>query len=312
LADVAKKMTSLRGDVLDLECLRSVAMEHQPEVVFHLAAQSLVRHSYTDPVGTFATNVMGTVNLLEAVRVVPSVQAVLVITTDKCYESLEHKRAYRETDPLGGSDPYSGSKASAEIVTQVYRRSFFQVPNRIREIGVATARAGNVIGGGDWAPDRLIPDTMRAVLEGKEVLIRNPQAIRPWQHVVEPLYGYLLLAEKLCENPGQFSGSWNFGPEEADSLPVSALLNRFVELWGPGLSWRVQDGQHPHEAGYLKLDSAKSRRELCWTPTWKLDCALKATVDWYKAYQSQHDVCQLTRDQIRLFQQQLRPMEQLQ
>jgi CDP-glucose 4,6-dehydratase len=302
LAEVEKGMESICGDVLDLEHLGRVVREQRPDIVFHMAAQSLVRRSYFDPVGTYATNVLGTVHVLQAVRDAPAVQAVVVVTTDKCYENSEDQRAYRETDRLGGLDPYSSSKACAELVTAAFRESFFMGAKREAMASVGSARAGNVIGGGDWAADRLIPDVMRAVLEGTELLIRNPHAVRPWQHVLDPLCGYLMLAEKLCEDPQRFSGSWNFGPEESETLPVSAVLERLSELWGPGISWRCDAGPHFHEAQHLKLDCTKAKTQLEWNPQWNLNSALEATVRWYKAHQLHQDVRSLTLEQIRSYQ----------
>lgn len=301
LAGVKNGMESIQGDVLDLEHLRSAIREHRPEVVLHMAAQSLVRRSYEDPVGTYATNVLGTVHVLEAVRGIPSVQSVVIVTTDKCYENREDQRRYRETDRLGGDDPYSSSKASAELVTAAFRKSFFFPGKGEAKAGVASARAGNVIGGGDWAADRLIPDVMRAALEGRELRIRYPHAIRPWQHVLDPLCGYLTLAEKLCQDPERFSKSWNFGPDESEVLPVSTVLERLQELWGPGMSWRLDDGAHPHEAQYLKLDCTKAKTELGWRPQWNLNSALEATVRWYKAHQSRQDVRSVAQEQIRSY-----------
>ena len=302
LAGIKNWMESIHGDVLDLEHLRRTVREHQPEIVFHMAAQSLVRRSYDDPVGTYATNVLGTVHILEAVRDIPAIRAVVIVTTDKCYENREDMRGYRETDRLGGDDPYASSKAAAELVTAAYRKSFFSSAKNGRKVGVASARAGNVIGGGDWAADRLIPDVMRAVLDGRELLIRHPQAIRPWQHVLDPLCGYLTLAEKLCADPDRFSESWNFGPDESEALRVSAVLERLRDLWGPGISWRFDGGAHPHEAQYLKLDCAKAKAELGWEPQWNLNSALEATVQWYKAYQSRQDARPVAEEQIRSYQ----------
>ena len=302
LASVKNGMKSILGDVLDLEHLRRVVREHTPEVVFHLAAQSLVRRSYDDPVGTYATNVLGTVHLLEAVRDIPSVRAVVIVTTDKCYENREDHRGYRETDRLGGDDPYASSKAAAELVTAAYQKSFFNAGENESKTGVASARAGNVIGGGDWAADRLIPDVMRAVLEGRDLLIRHPHAVRPWQHVLDPLCGYLTLAEGLWQDPERFSESWNFGPDESEALPVSTVLDRLGKLWGPGISWLFDDGAHPHEAQYLKLDCTKAKAKLGWEPQWNLNSALEATVQWYKAHQSRQDVRSVAERQIRSYQ----------
>ena len=302
LADVKKGMKSIQGDVLDLERLRRAVQEHKPEIVFHFAAQSLVRRSYDDPTGTYATNVLGTVHLLDAVRAAPSVQTVVIITSDKCYENRGDQRAYRESDRLGGADPYSSSKAAAELVTAAFRKSFFTPVKGQTGTGVASARAGNVIGGGDWAADRLIPDVIRAVLEGRNLLVRHPHAIRPWQHVLEPLCGYLMLAERLWQQPDRFSESWNFGPEESETLPVSTLLECFSKLWGPGVSWQFDESAHPHEAQCLKLDCTKSKVELGWEPRWNLNSALEATVQWYKAHQSHQDVRRVAQEQIRSYQ----------
>jgi CDP-glucose 4,6-dehydratase len=302
LAGVERGMRSVEGDVRRLDHLRKVTQEFRPEIVFHLAAQSLVRQSYADPVGTYATNVLGTAHVLEAARETPSIRAIVIVTTDKCYDNQEDGRAYRETDPLGGFDPYSSSKACADLVTAAYRNSFFGASRREHHTGVASARAGNVIGGGDWAVDRLVPDVMRGVLEGREVFIRNPHAVRPWQHVLEPVHGYLLLAEKLYGDPSRFSQAWNFGPDESDSLPVGTLLERLGRSWGPGMRWQIDNGQHHHEAKYLRLDSSKARAILGWRPLWKLDQALEATAQWYKALQLQEDAASLTLRQIRAYQ----------
>ena len=301
LAHVQRAMNAIAGDVLDLAHLRRVMQEGQPEIIFHLAAQSLVRRSYLDPVATYATNVMGTVHVLESIRSAASVRAVVVVTTDKCYENREDLRAYRETDRLGGTDPYSNSKACAELVTAAFRKSFFMTPGRART-GIASARAGNVIGGGDWAADRLIPDVMRAAFAGKEILIRNLQSVRPWQHVLDPLCGYLALAEKLYHDPEHFSESWNFGPDESETSSVLNVLGRLKELWGPGISWRLDDRVHPHEARLLNLDSSKAKTRLGWEPRWNLNSALKATVQWYKAHQSNQDLRAFTEEQIRFHQ----------
>jgi CDP-glucose 4,6-dehydratase len=302
LADVEKGMRSILGDIRDLEQLRHAIKEFEPEVIFHLAAQSLVRSSYADPVGTYATNVMGTAHLLEVVRETEAVRSVVIVTSDKCYQDLEDGRARSESDRLGGFDPYSSSKAAAELVTAAFRDSFFRPTKQGRRIGIATARAGNVIGGGDWAADRLIPDAMRAVFAGQELLIRNPHAIRPWQHVLEPLCGYLMLAEKLHQQPDRYSESWNFGPDESEGLPVEGTLNELNRLWGGEMRWRFDGGDHPHETNCLRLDSSKARRMLGWEPKWNLHRALEATVCWYKAQQSRQNVASLTREQIQAYQ----------
>jgi CDP-glucose 4,6-dehydratase len=305
LADIESGMTSIVGDVRDLERLRAIVQEQRPEIVFHTAAQSLVRASYADPAGTYATNVLGTVHVLESVRLVPSVRAVVIVTSDKCYENQNEPRAYRETDRLGGADPYSNSKACAELVTAAFRESFFTKSQGKEMAGIASVRAGNVIGGGDWAADRLIPDVIRAVHGGQELMIRNPRAVRPWQHVLDPLCGYLMLAEKLHHDPERFSESWNFGPDESETWYVSDVLGQLKELWGPGISWRLDESAQPHEAQYLKLDCSKAKAWLGWEPRWNLNSALGATVQWYKAYQSQQSsqgLRALTEEQIRSYQ----------
>ncbi len=309
LAQVEKGMRSVQGDVLDFAHLRQVVNEVQPEVIFHLAAQSLVRESYADPVGTFATNVMGTAHLLEVVRNAPTVRSVIVVTSDKCYDNLEDNAAHRETDRLGGKDPYSGSKACAEIVTAAYRRSFFSSEASVSNPGIASVRAGNVIGGGDWASNRLIPDAVRSISEKKELSIRNPDAIRPWQHVLEPLRGYLMLAEKLYAHPKEFSSAWNFGPEQSDTVPVREILNRLQKLWGGVPRWCADRGVHVREAKYLRLDCAKARKELSWEPYWELDSALGSTVEWYKAQQGNENMRQVTQKQIEAYQSQLKGTE---
>jgi CDP-glucose 4,6-dehydratase len=264
--------------------------EFKPEVVFHLAAQPLVRYSYDDPIGTYETNVIGTARVLDAVRRTPSIRAVVSVTTDKCYENKEWIWPYRETDPLGGYDPYSSSKACAEIVSAAFRQSYFPI-DKLAEHGVAiaTARAGNVIGGGDWSTDRLIPDLVRGFLSGEPVRIRRPHAIRPWQHVLEPLHGYLRLAEELLAGaPGaaRFATAYNFGPNEDDAQPVSWIAERMTNFWGDGASWVLDDDRGPHEAGYLRLDASRARHDLAWTPHLRLETALEWLVQWYRAWQS--------------------------
>jgi CDP-glucose 4,6-dehydratase len=283
------------ADVRDRGRLSQTIRSFQPEIVFHLAAQSLVRPSYEDPVDTYATNVMGTVNLLEAVRHAAGIRAVVNVTSDKCYQNLETGQAYREDDPMGGRDPYSSSKGCAELVTMAYRASFFGNPDAP---AVASARAGNVIGGGDWAVDRIVPDMVRATAAGKAVLVRNPRAVRPWQHVLEPLCGYLQLAERLCSAPREFAEGWNFGSNEEDAVPVETIVASVARLWGPPASWTAAKGSHPHEANFLKLDSAKARTRLGWRTRLRLQTALEWTVEWYKKQAKGADARELTLAQI--------------
>lgn len=280
------------ADLRDAAALGAALRASGAEIVFHLAAQSLVRASYEDPVGTYATNVMGTVNLLEAARRARGLRAVVNVTSDKCYENLETDRAYRETDAMGGRDPYSSSKGAAELVTAAYRASFFQGAT------VASARAGNVIGGGDWAADRLVPDTVRAALAGQPVRVRNPGAVRPWQHVLEPLAGYLLLAERLYEGGAAYAEGWNFGPDESDAVTVEKVVASVVRLWGTPAGWLADAGEHPHEAHFLRLDSAKARGKLGWRPRLKLATALEWTVDWYRRQARGEDARALTLAQV--------------
>jgi CDP-glucose 4,6-dehydratase len=289
------------GDIRDMDALQLAIDECKPDIVFHLAAQSLVRESYADPVGTYATNVLGTVHVLEAVRNQRCVRAVVIVTSDKCYDNRESGEAYRESDPMGGRDPYSSSKGCAELVTAAYRASFFDVKKR-SSIAVASVRAGNVIGGGDWSADRLVPDVYRAATAGRPVRIRNPNAVRPWQHVLEPVSGYLMLAERLYDRGSEFAQGWNFGPSHDDALPVADLLTRIAKLWGGGLRWESDDGPHPHEAQLLHLDSSKARRALGWRPRLNLDEAIAWTVDWYKASQRGADMQAFTLDQISRYQ----------
>lgn len=302
VAQVEKDMTSIIGDIRDLEHLRRVFVEHQPEIVIHMAAQPLVRYSYIEPVETYSTNVMGTVNLLEAVRGTKSVKAVVNVTTDKCYENREWAWGYRENEAMGGYDPYSSSKGCAELVTAAYRNSYFH-PDKYKEHGVAIAsgRAGNVIGGGDWADDRLIPDIMRAISAGKPVNIRNPHAIRPWQHVLEPLAGYLVLAQKLYKESATYAEGWNFGPNDEDAKPVQWIVEKLTQSWGEGASWVVDAGEHPHEAHYLKLDCSKAKSRLDWHPRWNLEEALVAIVEWQRAYRDGKVIKSVTLEQIQQY-----------
>lgn len=292
-------MRSIIADVRDGAALAAAMQEAQPEIVIHMAAQPLVHYSYQAPVETYATNVMGTVHLLEAVRQTASVRAVVNVTSDKCYENREWIWGYRENEPMGGYDPYSNSKGCAELVTAAYRNSYFN-PARYDQHGVAlaSARAGNVIGGGDWAEDRLIPDILRAITAGETVNIRSPHAIRPWQHVLEPLSGYLLLAQRLLEDGPAHAEGWNFGPAEEDAKPVQWLVERLTESWGEGASWQLDDQPQPHEAHYLKLDCAKARSRLGWQPCWHLGRTLESIVTWHRAYQQQDDMNTICRRQI--------------
>lgn len=285
-AHVADGMTSIIGDIRDGDALSRAVIDADPEIVIHMAAQPLVRASYDDPVGTYATNVMGTVHLLEAVRRAPSCRAACVVTTDKCYENREWVWGYREDEAMGGHDPYSNSKGCAELVTSAYRRSFFGVG----KAAVGSGRAGNVIGGGDWAADRLIPDILRAVSAGESVLIRNPLSIRPWQHVLEPLSGYLVLCQALWDNPVLAADAWNFGPRDDDARPVQWIVERLCALWGEGASWVHDERVQPHEANYLKLDISKARAGLGWSPRWSLGDALESIVTWQRAWRSGADM----------------------
>lgn len=302
VAQVAQGMVSLHGDIRDLEQMRAAMDQHQPEIVIHMAAQSLVRYSYQNPVETYTTNVMGTVNVLEAVRQTSSVKAVVVVTSDKCYENREWVWGYRENESMGGYDPYSNSKGCAELVTAAYRQSFFNQAGH--PVAVASARAGNVIGGGDWAADRLIPDMVRAVAGNRPVSIRNPHAIRPWQHVLEPLSGYLLLAEKLYEEGAGYAEGWNFGPNDDDAKPVQWIVERFTESWGRGASWLLDQADHPHEAHYLKLDCSKARMRLNWQPRWSLAQALENITLWHKAHQQGKSMREFSLRQIAAYQEQ--------
>lgn len=295
-ADVANALDDMRGDIRDSVSLNHAMKEFSPEVVFHLAAQPLVRLSYVDPITTYETNVIGTAKVLNAVRQTPSVRAVVSVTTDKCYENKEWIWGYRESDPLGGYDPYSSSKACAEIVSAAYRQSYFSGE---RQVSLATARAGNVIGGGDWSVDRLIPDLVRGFLTAEPVPIRRPHAIRPWQHVLEPLRGYILLAEKLLgENGASFATAYNFGPADQDVRPVEWIANRMVDAWGHGAKW-FQDGDSSvHEATYLKLDASKAHADLGWTPKLDLAAALDLVVAWYRAQDRGENMSKFTLQQI--------------
>ena len=292
--------TDTRGDIRDFEILRDTLKKTNPEIIFHLAAQPLVRASYREPLETFGTNVMGSAHLLEAAKQIDGVQAIVVITTDKCYENMEWVYPYRENDPLGGLDPYSASKSCAEIVAACYRDSYFQKNDMP---AIATARAGNVIGGGDWAEDRLIPDCIRAFGEGLNVNLRNPDAVRPWQHVLEPISGYLKLAENLCgEDAHDYAEAWNFGPDTRGDATVGEVAHRVARCWGQGkVVVPLSAGVQPHEAGLLRLDITKARSHLHWNPQWSLDRAIEETVDWYKLWYNGKDMHAYTLAQIDTF-----------
>jgi CDP-glucose 4,6-dehydratase len=301
LARVGDSMQSILADIRDPAAIDAAIASSQPEVVIHMAAQSLVRHSFVHPRETYETNVMGTVNLLDAIRRHEGVRTVVNVTSDKCYDNREWEWSYREYEPMGGHDPYSNSKGCAELVTDAFRRSFFSDPAGTR---IASARAGNVIGGGDWAVDRLVPDIMRAALARETLRLRNPQAIRPWQHVLNPLSGYLVLAQALWESP-EYARAWNFGPAEEDARPVGWIAKQISELWPEELKVAPDDGPHPHEARYLKLDSSRARSRLAWRPTWALPEALHAVVGWYRAFGEQADMRAVTVAQLESFQAEL-------
>lgn len=303
VADVARGLRHHIGDIRDWVALHSAIDECKPEVVFHMAAQPLVRYSYDAPVETYATNVMGTVHLLESVRRVGGVQAVVNVTTDKCYENREWMWGYRECEPMGGYDPYSSSKGCAELVSAAYRSSFFNPADYERHgVALATARAGNVIGGGDWAKDRLIPDILSGFETGQIVRIRNPHAIRPWQHVLEPLRGYLTLAERLVVHGAQFASAWNFGPHVDDTRSVGWIVERMADLWGQGARWEFDGATHPHEAHFLRLDITKAMTELGWRPALRLDAALESIVAWSHGRINGADMRQLALEQIQAYQ----------
>lgn len=297
IARVGDGMSSIIGDIRDLERLRCVITEYKPDILLHLAAQSLVRSSYADPVETYSTNVMGTVHVLEAARLLSGLRVVLNVTSDKCYENKEWHRGYRENEPIGGHDPYSSSKGCAELVTAAFRSSFFSNGNS-RAVALASARAGNVIGGGDWSEDRLVPDAVRAFVCSRPLRVRYPDAVRPWQHVLEPLAGYLTLCEKLWHEPGHYAEPWNFGPIEDGAKPVSFLVQVLAEQWGENVVWEPDNGTHPQEAHCLRLDVSKACARLGWQPRWSLDQALAKTVAWYKAWQAGQDMRAFTLGQI--------------
>lgn len=299
LCRIESDIKTIVGDIRDYDRLSKTIYDFKPEIVIHMAAQAIVRESYVNPVDTYTTNVMGTVNLLEAIRKYPGVRAMVNITTDKCYDNKEWNWGYRETEPMGGYDPYSNSKACSELVTSAYRSSFFNEKDYNKHrLAVATARAGNVIGGGDWAADRLVPDCIRALLEGREIYIRNPVAIRPWQHVLEPLGGYMLLAQKLYEEGPKYAEAWNFGPGDADARTVEWIVKKMCSMWGENALYSVDTGVHPHEAACLRLDCSKARNELGWMPKWSIGKTLEKIVEWTLAYKEDDDMKKICLRQI--------------
>jgi len=295
LLKLKSKIKSVHGDVRDLNNLKKHVKN--AEIVFHLAAQPIVLESYKNPVDTYATNVLGTINLLEAFRDHKTLKAIVNVTTDKCYENRENPEiAYKEHEPMGGFDPYSNSKACSELITDSYRKSFYKSGEKI---GIATARAGNVIGGGDFASDRLIPDCIRGVMKCEKIIVRNPDSTRPWQHVLEPLSGYLMLAESLYKAPKEFSSGWNFGPKEKDAKAVINIIEAFCKFWGNDAGYEIRRNPNaPHEAGYLRLDSTKAQKKLLWKPRWNSVMAVRKTVEWYKVYQEKGNLSEITSRQI--------------
>jgi len=289
-------ITSQIGDIRDQEALYESMVTFSPDILIHMAAQPLVRYSYDEPVETFEVNVMGTVNVLEVARSCDSLKVIINITTDKCYENDGRSQGYKEDDPMGGYDPYSSSKGCAELVTSAYRRSFFQKQG----VGLASVRAGNVIGGGDWANDRLIPDILRSFERKKAVIIRNPKATRPWQHVLEPLSGYLLLAQKMYNNSEKFAEGWNFGPNEKDVKSVGWILDEMISKW-PNSSWRLDSSSNPHEADFLKLNISKAQSKLDWNPIWELSDSLERIVTWHQSWLHGDDMYLVCLNEIKTY-----------
>ena len=298
VAHVANGMDHQVADIRDYEAIKALVNSFKPEIIIHMAAQPLVRLSYQQPIETYATNVMGTLHLLEAARHAGSVRAIVNVTTDKCYDNKEWTWGYREDEPMGGHDPYSSSKGCVELLSSAYRKSFLNDSG----IAMATARAGNVIGGGDWALDRLLPDTLRALEQKQPVQIRNPNSIRPWQHVLEPLSGYLVLTERLFEYGQEYAESWNFGPREDDYQPVQWVVEQLCHQWSDGATWEMQTGLHPHEANFLKLDISKARQRLQWAPNWNLETSLELIAVWHKAWLAGQDMRNICLQQIKSYQ----------
>ena len=305
--EVAKVESSLKksyiADIRDLDKLQNAMSDAKPEIVIHMAAQPLVRYSYMNPVETYATNVMGTVHVLECIRTLDSVRAAVIVTTDKCYENKEWAWGYRENEPMGGYDPYSNSKGCAELVTSAYRQSYFSPEKYVQhQVGIASARAGNVIGGGDWSEDRLIPDAIKAFEANQSLMIRNPLATRPWQHVLEPLSGYLVLAQALYQDGAKFDGGWNFGPRDDDARSVQEVINLLINNWGANAVWQQDKSEQPHEAHALKLDCSKARQYLNWVPKWTLEQAVENIAQWQHAYQRGINMQDVSLQQISQYQ----------
>lgn len=298
VANVAEGMESEIGDIRNLEIVTASMLAFNPDVLIHMAAQPLVRLSYTEPVETYATNVMGTIHVLEAARKCKNLKSIVAITTDKCYENKEWPWGYRENEPMGGHDPYSSSKGCCELLIASYRNSFF---NTTDTPALASVRAGNVIGGGDWSDDRLIPDILKAFEKSEPVVVRNPLSTRPWQHVLEPLSGYLVLAEELYTNGNAFASGWNFGPKDEDCQSVERILNTMIKTWGTGASWQLDTNSNPHEAGFLKLDCSKAAQQLKWVPKWNLEFTLKSIVDWHKEWMLHADMKKQCLKEIKLY-----------
>lgn len=298
VAYVAEGMESEIGDIRNLVAVTASMLSFNPDILIHMAAQPLVRLSYVEPVETYATNVMGTIHVLEAARKCQNLKSIVAITTDKCYENKEWPWGYRENEPMGGHDPYSSSKGCCELLIASYRNSFF---NTTETPALASVRAGNVIGGGDWSDDRLIPDILKAFEKSEPVVVRNPLSTRPWQHVLEPLSGYLVLAEELYINGDNFAGGWNFGPKDEDCQSVEKILKTMIKTWGTGASWQLDTNSNPHEAGFLKLDCSKAGQQLKWFPKWNLEFTLKSIVNWHKEWMQSSDMKKQCINEIKLY-----------
>jgi CDP-glucose 4,6-dehydratase len=302
LAKVSENMISTMGDIRNLSVIQKVIQEHQPDIIIHMAAQPLVRKSYENPLETFSTNIMGTANVLESIKMTEKTRVIINVTSDKCYKNNGANEKFSEDSPMGGYDPYSSSKACSELVTSSYRDSFFN-PKEYQKHGVslATCRAGNVIGGGDWSKDRLIPDIMRGVINNEIIKIRNPNAIRPWQHVLDPLNGYLTLAEKMWSAGNKFSEAWNFGPMEEDEQSVKWITEKLTKQWSSNIKWDVDNDNNPHEENSLRLNCMKANSRLNWRPKLKLEQGLEWVVEWYKQYKENNNMKKITEHQIEEF-----------